>query len=100
MTSDNVQESKEQSTKPDFGRDSRVFGCATGTSIEECVQHEKLCSLEHVLRIPNHRLPHSEWRKQRSGQPLTWQRSMKEIMKCLGAVSATHLSGWRPRDPH
>ncbi|KER21928.1 hypothetical protein T265_09860 [Opisthorchis viverrini] len=80
----------------------------TGTSIEECVQHQKLRWLGHVLRMPNHRLPNrvlfsmpnSEWRKQRSGQPLTWQRSMKEITKRLGAVGATHLPGWAPRDPH
>ncbi|KER27208.1 hypothetical protein T265_05739 [Opisthorchis viverrini] len=52
-----------------------------GTSIEECVQHQKLRWVEHVLRIPCHRLakrvlfsmPNSEWRKQRGGQPLTWQ---------------------------
>ncbi|KER26040.1 hypothetical protein T265_06619 [Opisthorchis viverrini] len=35
-----------------------------------------------------------------SGQPLTWQRSMKEITKRLGAVGATRIPGWRPRDPH
>ncbi|KAG5453090.1 hypothetical protein CSKR_106262 [Clonorchis sinensis] len=35
----------------------RVLGCATGTSIEECVQHQKLRWLGHVLRMPNHRLP-------------------------------------------
>ncbi|KER23378.1 hypothetical protein T265_14650, partial [Opisthorchis viverrini] len=28
----------------------RVFGCVTGTSIEECVQHQKLRWLGHVLR--------------------------------------------------
>ncbi|KER28918.1 LOW QUALITY PROTEIN: hypothetical protein T265_13500 [Opisthorchis viverrini] len=78
------------------------------TSIEECVQHQKLRWLGHVLRMPNHRLPkrvlfsmpNSEWRKQRGGQPLTWQRSMKEITKRLGAVGATRLPGWGPRDPH
>ncbi|KER19715.1 hypothetical protein T265_11584 [Opisthorchis viverrini] len=61
-----------------------------------------------LLRMPNHRLPkrvmfsmpNSEWRKQRGGQPLTWQRSMKEITKRLGAVSATRRMGWEPRDPH
>ncbi|KER27743.1 hypothetical protein T265_05297 [Opisthorchis viverrini] len=85
----------------------RVFGCVTGTSIEECVQHQKLRWLGHVLRMPNHRLPkrvlfsmpNSEWRKQRGGQPMTWQRSMKEITKRLGAVGATRLPGWGPRDP-
>ncbi|KER28674.1 hypothetical protein T265_04545 [Opisthorchis viverrini] len=64
--------------------------------------------------MPNHRLPkrvlfsmpNSEWRKQRGGQPLTWQRSMKEITKRLGAVGATRLPGWGPpecaarRPPH
>ncbi|KER27941.1 hypothetical protein T265_05141 [Opisthorchis viverrini] len=37
---------------------------------------------------------------QRGGQPLTWQWSMKEITKRLGAVGATRLPGWGPRDPH
>ncbi|KER23580.1 hypothetical protein T265_08573 [Opisthorchis viverrini] len=45
-------------------------------------------------------MPNSEWRKQRGGQPLTWQRSMKEITKRLGAVGTTHLPGWGPRGPH
>ncbi|KAG5442652.1 hypothetical protein CSKR_109496 [Clonorchis sinensis] len=45
-------------------------------------------------------MPNSEWRKQRGGQPLTWQKSMKEITKRLGAVGATRLPGWGPRDPH
>ncbi|KER19829.1 hypothetical protein T265_11495 [Opisthorchis viverrini] len=40
------------------------------------------------------------WRKQRGGQPLTWQRSMKETMKRLGAVGATRLPRWGPRDLH
>ncbi|KER22397.1 hypothetical protein T265_09511 [Opisthorchis viverrini] len=52
-----------------------VFGCVTGTSIEKCVQHQKLRWLGHVLRMPNHRfpkrvlfsMPKSEWRKQRGG---------------------------------
>ncbi|KER31264.1 hypothetical protein T265_02455 [Opisthorchis viverrini] len=86
----------------------RVFGCATGTSIEECVQHQKLLWSGHVLRMPNHRLPkrvlfsmpNPEWCKQRGGQPMTWQRSMKEMTKRLGAFGATRLPGWGPRDPH
>ncbi|KER26429.1 hypothetical protein T265_06344 [Opisthorchis viverrini] len=86
----------------------RVFGRATGTSIEEYVQHQKLRWLGHVLSMPNHRLPkrvlfsmpNSEWRKQRGGQPLTWKRGMKEITKRLGAVGATRLPGWGPHDPH
>ncbi|KER20693.1 hypothetical protein T265_10824 [Opisthorchis viverrini] len=32
----------------------RVSGCETGASIEECIQHQKLRWLEHVLRTPNH----------------------------------------------
>ncbi|KAG5446871.1 hypothetical protein CSKR_111864 [Clonorchis sinensis] len=55
----------------------------------------------HVLRMLNHRLPKrvlffvpkSELRKQRGGQPLTWQRVMKEITRRLGAVGATRLLG-------
>ncbi|KER29596.1 hypothetical protein T265_03797 [Opisthorchis viverrini] len=86
----------------------RVFGCVTGTSIEECVQHQKLRWLGHVLRMSNHRLPkrvlfsmpNSEWRKQRGDQPMSWQRSMKEITKRLGTVGATRLPGWGPHDPH
>ncbi|KER28801.1 hypothetical protein T265_04411 [Opisthorchis viverrini] len=80
----------------------RVFGCVTGTSIEECVQHQKLRWLGHVLRMPKRVLfsmPNSEWRKQRGSQHLTWQRSMKEITKRLGAVGPTRLPGWGPRDP-
>ncbi|KER19633.1 hypothetical protein T265_11645 [Opisthorchis viverrini] len=42
--------------------------------------------------------PHD--RKRRPTLDLTWQRSMKEITKRLGAVGATRLPGWRPRDPH
>ncbi|KER25781.1 hypothetical protein T265_06816 [Opisthorchis viverrini] len=42
-------------------------------------------------------MPNLEWRKQRGGQPLTCQRSMKEIKKRLGS---TRLPGWGPRDPH
>ncbi|KAG5445126.1 hypothetical protein CSKR_103983 [Clonorchis sinensis] len=42
-------------------------------------------------------MPNSEWRKQRNGQPLTWQRGMNEIPKRLGAVNANRLPGWRPR---
>ncbi|KER20934.1 hypothetical protein T265_15202 [Opisthorchis viverrini] len=85
----------------------RVFGCATGTSIEECVQHRKLRWLVRVLCKPSHYLPRrvlfpmpgSEWRKQRVGQPLAWQGDMKEITKRLGAVGATRLPGWGPRNP-
>ncbi|KAG5443922.1 hypothetical protein CSKR_100827 [Clonorchis sinensis] len=71
-------------------------------------QHQKLRWLGHVLRMPNHRLPktvlfsmpNSEWQKQRGGQPLIWQKGMKQITKRLGAVGATRLLGWGPRDPH
>ncbi|KER32957.1 hypothetical protein T265_01048 [Opisthorchis viverrini] len=41
-----------------------------------------------------------QWRQQKGGQPLTWQRSMKEITKRLSAVGATCLPGLGPRDPH
>ncbi|KAG5444628.1 hypothetical protein CSKR_100734 [Clonorchis sinensis] len=36
---------------------SRVLDCATATSNEECVQHQKLRWLKRVLRVPNHRSP-------------------------------------------
>ncbi|KER24880.1 hypothetical protein T265_07554 [Opisthorchis viverrini] len=57
----------------------RVFGCVMATSIEECVQHQKLRWLGHVLSMPNHRwpkralfsMPNPEWRKQIIAQPLT-----------------------------
>ncbi|KAG5445891.1 hypothetical protein CSKR_109645 [Clonorchis sinensis] len=63
------------------------------------LQHQKLCWLGYVLRMPNHRVPkrvlfsmlNSEWRKQRGGQPLTWQKGMKEITKRLGAVGVETL---------
>ncbi|KER33356.1 hypothetical protein T265_12606, partial [Opisthorchis viverrini] len=35
----------------------RAFGCATGTFIEECVQHQEPRWLGHELRMPKHRLP-------------------------------------------
>jgi hypothetical protein len=85
----------------------RVFGDATGTSLEECIQHHKLRWLGHVLRMPSYRLPrkvlfsvpNSEWRKTRGGQRVTWQKGMKETTKSLGAVGAARLPGWGPRDP-
>ncbi|KAG5453157.1 hypothetical protein CSKR_106983 [Clonorchis sinensis] len=68
---------------------------------EDCVQHQKLRWLGHVSRMPNHHLskrvlfsvPNSEWRKQRGGELLTWQKGTKEITKRLGAVGATRLPG-------
>ncbi|KAG5441680.1 hypothetical protein CSKR_103185 [Clonorchis sinensis] len=54
----------------------RVFVCATGTFIEECVQPQKLRWLGHVLCMPNHRLPKG-W--------LT-----------LDLADATRLPGWGP----
>jgi hypothetical protein len=84
----------------------RVFGFLAGTSIEECIQQNKLRWLGHVLRMPSHRLPKralfsipdSEWRKPRGGQFVTWQKGMKEITKRLGSVGASRLPGWGPRD--
>ncbi|KAG5441440.1 hypothetical protein CSKR_107652 [Clonorchis sinensis] len=68
-----------------------LTGCATGTSIEECVQHQKLRWLGHVWRMPNHHLPkrvlfsmpNPEWRNQRGGQPLGWERGMKKMPSVL-----------------
>ncbi|KER21238.1 hypothetical protein T265_10398 [Opisthorchis viverrini] len=87
-----------------------TFSCLKTSQTRDSAwfQHQKLRWLGHVLRMPNHRLPkrvlfsvrNAEWRKQRGGQPMTWQRSMKEITKRLGAVGATRLPGWGPRDPH
>jgi hypothetical protein len=85
----------------------RVFGCATGTSIVECIQLQQLRWLGHVLRMPSHRLPKRAlfsspdpaWRKRRGGQPTTWQKGMKAITKRLGSVGAARLPGWGPRDP-
>ncbi|KER23571.1 hypothetical protein T265_14616, partial [Opisthorchis viverrini] len=65
------------------------------------LQHQKLRWLGHVLRMPNHRLPktvqfsipNSEWCNQRGGQPLTWQRSMKEITKRLVLSVMMMMSG-------
>ncbi|KER19798.1 hypothetical protein T265_11517 [Opisthorchis viverrini] len=59
-----------------------MFGCATGTSIEECVQNQKLRRLGQVLHTPNHRLPKrvlfsmpsSEWLNDGGGQSLNSQR--------------------------
>ncbi|KER27314.1 hypothetical protein T265_05637 [Opisthorchis viverrini] len=53
------------------------------------------CVIDEIMRRTL-----EEWRKQRSGQHLTRQRSVKEITKRLGAFGAAHLPGWRSRDPH
>ena len=84
-----------------------VFGRAEGTSIDECIQHNRLRWLGHVLRMPSHRLPKkvmfsvpdSEWRKPRGGQSKTWRRDMKSVTKSLGSVGVSRLPGWGPRDP-
>ncbi|KAG5450710.1 hypothetical protein CSKR_201263 [Clonorchis sinensis] len=39
-------------------------------------------------------------RKQRGDQPLNWQRGLKETAKRFGAVGATRIPEWGPRDPH
>ncbi|GAA55336.1 hypothetical protein CLF_107616 [Clonorchis sinensis] len=71
----------------------QTFGCATDTSIKECVQHQKLRRLGDLLRIPNRRLPksvlfsmpNSEWRKQRGGRKQF--SAHYDITERLGAVS-------------
>ncbi|KER19582.1 hypothetical protein T265_11689 [Opisthorchis viverrini] len=45
-------------------------------------------------------MPDSEGQKQVGGQHLTWQRSIKDITKPVGAVGAPCLPGWGLRDPH
>ena len=85
----------------------QVFGCVRGTSIGDCIQHNKLRWLGHVLRMPEHRLPKkalfslpdSDWRKPRGGQSTTWQTGMKSVTKSLGSVGVSRLPGWGPRDP-
>ncbi|KAG5455275.1 hypothetical protein CSKR_113132 [Clonorchis sinensis] len=57
----------------------RVLGCATGTFIEVCVQHQKLRWLGRNAVF------HAQFRK-----------GMKEITKSLGVVGATRLPGWGP----
>ncbi|GAA53371.1 hypothetical protein CLF_110092 [Clonorchis sinensis] len=62
--------------------ESAFFGYAAATSTKECVQHQKLLWLLHVLPTPNHRLPkrvlfslpNPEWCKRRGGQTLIGQR--------------------------
>ncbi|KER31471.1 LOW QUALITY PROTEIN: hypothetical protein T265_12961 [Opisthorchis viverrini] len=53
---------------------NRIYGYATDTSIEECVQHQKLRWLGHA--------------------------GVKEITKRLDTVDATRLPGWGLRGPH
>ncbi|KER24004.1 hypothetical protein T265_08248 [Opisthorchis viverrini] len=78
----------------------RIFGCVTGTPIEAQLSSTRNCVGWDMCYRVLFSMPNSEWRKQRGGQPLTWQGSMKEIAECLGAVGATRLPGWGPRDPH
>ena len=33
-----------------------IFGYVEGTSIGDCIQHNKLCCLRHELRMPGQRL--------------------------------------------
>ena len=77
------------------------------TSIGDCIQHNKLRWLGHVLRMPGQRLPKkvllftpdSEWRKPKGGESLTWQKGKKSVTKSLGSVGARRLPGWGLRDP-
>ena len=78
-----------------------------GTSIGECIQHNKLRWLGHVLRMPDHCLPKKalfsisdpDWREPRGGQSTTWQKGVKSVTKGLGSVGVSRLPGWGPRDP-
>ena len=72
----------------------RVFGHVGGTSVGDCIQHNKLRWLGHVLRMPSQRLPmpDSEWRKPKGGQSLTWQKGMKSVTS-LGSVGSSRLPG-------
>ena len=78
-----------------------------GTSIGDCIQHNKLRWLGHVLRMPSHRLPKKvlfsipglEWGKPKGGHSLTLQKGMKFVTNNLGSVGVNRLPGWGPRDP-
>ena len=64
----------------------RVFGHVEGTSIGDCIQHNKLRWFGHVLHMPKKILfsmPDSEWRKPKGGQSLTWQKGMKSVTRSL-----------------
>ncbi|KER27873.1 hypothetical protein T265_05156 [Opisthorchis viverrini] len=56
----------------------------------------------HIVSLKHTELSEEdeEWRKQRGGQPFTWQRGIEEITKRFDAVGATHPPGWGPRAPH
>nr|AAX30346.1 SJCHGC03050 protein [Schistosoma japonicum] len=71
-------------------------------SIDELENFHQLRWLEHVLRMPNHRLPRramlfSEevgWKKSREGQTKTRHQSMKSLTIRLSHVNRCKLPGW------
>ena len=85
----------------------RVFGHVEGTSISDCIQHNRLRWLGHVLRMPGQRLPKkvllsmpdSERRKPKGGQSMTWQKGMNYVTRSLGSVGLSRLPVCGTRDP-
>ena len=84
-----------------------VLGDGFASTIKECIRSHQLRWLGHVLRMPSQRLPSkalfalppTSWRKQRGGQPMTWQKGMKAVTKSLGSAGVRETlpaSGWRP----
>ncbi|CAH8551147.1 unnamed protein product [Schistosoma intercalatum] len=83
----------------------RVLG-NDGKSVDEVVNLHRLRWLDHVLRMPEHRLPRRAmltgvrdgWKKVRVGQTRTWHQCLKSLTSSLIHVGRCRLLGWCPRD--
>ncbi|RTG82230.1 uncharacterized protein DC041_0010142 [Schistosoma bovis] len=83
----------------------RILG-RDGKSTDEVVKLHQLRWLEHVLRMPNHRLPRRAmfhgvgvgWKKARGGQTKSWHKSTKSLTSGLSHVDRCRLPGRGPRD--
>ena len=83
----------------------RVLGDSK-KSLPCTIKRRKLRLSEHVIRMPDHRLPeralfHSpdrNWRKSNGGQRMTWQEDMKKLTEALSKFGVVCLLGWCPRD--
>ncbi|VDO65835.1 unnamed protein product [Schistosoma curassoni] len=83
----------------------RVLG-KDGKSVDEVMNLHRLRWLDHVSRMPEHRLPRrtmltgvgNSWKKVRDDQTKTWHQSIKSPTSDLSHVGRCRLLGWGPRD--